>query len=179
MDFSTLTLACQKNAWPAMVADLAEQLGVSAASLAALGIGWLPGEACWTFPERDAEGKIIGLVRRFKNGKKISVEGGKRGLTYALDPDFAGGTTYVPGSHNWVRCSDAYPCPICGRASWCLVSAEDPADPKAVICGRTAEGATIPLGEAGYLHVRKSDGQVFSASALPMSALPILVMEGQ
>lgn len=180
MEFSNQLLACQKNVWPAMVADLAEQLGVSARSLTVLGIGWMPLEACWVFPERDAEGRVVGLVRRFKDGKKFSTEGSKRGLTYALAPDFnPQGETYVPGSHNWVRCSEEFPCPICGKHDWCLVSSENPADPRAVICGRRAEGATTPLGETGYLHVRRPEGNVRSTAALSVSEMPILVVEGQ
>jgi putative DNA primase/helicase len=179
MDFAELT-AYQRNAWPAMVADLASDLGVSARSLTAIGIGWMPNEACWVFPERDAEGRVVGLVRRFKNGKKLSTEGSKRGLTYALAADFQeqSGSTYVPGSHNWTRCSDEFPCPICGKTDWCLLSSDDPTDPKAVICGRTPEGATQPLGDAGYLHIRKPAGKVHH-SPLPDSTLSTLIVEGQ
>lgn len=44
-------------------------------------------------------------------------------------------------------------CPLCGRADWCLVSP----DGNAVICPRTAEGATKDLGTAGYLHFLDDD----------------------
>jgi len=182
MELADQLLAYQKNVWPAMVADLAKQLGVSARSLVALGIGWMPLEACWVFPERNAGGKIVGLVRRFKDGKKFSIKGGKRGLTYALSPDFnPKGKTYVPGSHNWTRCSEDFPCPICGKHDWCLVSSDDPADPRAVVCGRIREGASQPLGESGYLHVRKPAGRLAASSTgcLATSDLPVLVLEGQ
>lgn len=181
MELSDQLVAYQSNAWPAMVADLAQDLGVSAASLHAIGIGWMPLDGCWVFPERDAEGRVIGLVRRFKDGKKFSVEGSKRGLTYALSPDYnPQGEAYVSGSHNWTRCSEDYPCPLCGKTDWCLVSSEDPADPKAVICGRTAAGATQPLGESGYLHIRKAAGKLSSiVSILGLPSLPILIVEGQ
>ena len=182
MDLPALLLAYQGNAWPAMVEDLAHDLGVSARSLVSIGIGWIPDDGCWVFPERDAEGQIVGLVRRFKNGKKLSVTGGKRGLTYALNPDFqADSKAYIPGSQNWVRCSEEFPCPICERTHWCLLSSEDPADPRAVICGRKAEGATQPLGDAGYLHIRKQSEEVRTHGTSPLgtSGSPVLIVEGQ
>lgn len=181
MDFSDL-IAYQRNAWPAMVADLASDLGVSARSLTAIGIGWIPLEACWVFPERDAEGAVVGLVRRFKNGKKLSIEGSKRGLTYApSERVLSGDSPYVPGSQNWQRVSEEFPCPICKKTDWCLVSSEDPADPKAVICGRKAEGAKQPLGDSGYLHILKPTGDVSTVRGMVLneSSLPILIVEGQ
>jgi P4 family phage/plasmid primase-like protien len=163
-----------------MLKDLASQLGVSPASLTQISIGWLPIEACWTFPERDAQGEVVGIIRRFKNGKKVSITGGKRGLTYPLaEAILDGQLTYTPGSQNWTKASSEFPCPICGHSDWCLVSSENPADPKAVICGRKAEGAKVPLGDAGYLHIRKAEGLVYPGSPLALSELPVLVVEGQ
>jgi putative DNA primase/helicase len=182
MELHQLLISYQKNAWPAMVADLAQDLGVTPRSLVAIGIGWMPDEACWVFPERDAEGRIVGLVRRFKNGKKLSSTGSKRGLTYAVAQDFQPkkGEDYTPGSQNWTRTSEEFPCPICGKHDWCLLSSENPADPQAVICGRTAEGATQPLGESGYLHIRRDSGRVSrGGSPLSASTLPVLIVEGQ
>ena len=66
IDFTQLIIQCQANAYPAMLADLAEGLGVSPESLQAIGIGWYPAEACWVFPERDAKGSVVGISRRFK-----------------------------------------------------------------------------------------------------------------
>ena len=180
MNLSDGLIAYQSNVWPAMIADLAQDLGVTARSLITLGIGWIPEEACWVFPERDGEGRIVGLIRRFKDGKKLSITGGKRGLTYAVNPDLRQGDTYTPGSQNWTRCSEEFPCPICGKHDWCLVSSENPADPQAVICGRTPEGATQPLGESGYLHVRKESGNVRApGNVWCASDRPVLVVEGQ
>ena len=179
MNFAELLEIYQGNVWPAMLEDLGLQLGVSPTSLARLGIGWIPAEACWVFPERDNKGTIIGLSRRFKDGRKFSIKGSERGLTYPLNESFqAGSEPYTPGSHNWVHTSEVYPCPICKKTDWCLVSAENPSDPKAVICGRTSEGATRPQGDAGYLHVRKPEG-VVSATPLPLSEMPVLIVEGQ
>jgi P4 family phage/plasmid primase-like protien len=171
----------QSNAWPAMVAELAHDLGVSARALVAIGIGWMPLDGCWVFPERNAQGKAIGLVRRYRDGQKYSIKGSERGLTYAINPDFDPQVKdYTPGAQNWTRCSEEYPCPVCGKADWCLVSSENPADPKAAICGRTPEGATQAIGESGYLHIRKESGRVRGCSnPLTQSTLPVLIVEGQ
>jgi P4 family phage/plasmid primase-like protien len=181
MSFADDLIAYQGNAWPAMVADLAQDLGVSARSLSAIGIGWIPDRACWAFPERDAEGKVVGLALRSVDGKKFMVKGSERGLTYALSPDFdPNGEAYVPGSQNWTRSSEEFACPICERSGdGCLLSAENPVDPRAVICVRTAEGARQPLGESGYLHILKATGDINTSQPLAMSSLPVIVVEGQ
>lgn len=66
-------------------AELADLLGVSADALAALGLGFgdIHGSECWTFPERDGEGRVIGINRRLLNHSKRAIPGGARGLTYA------------------------------------------------------------------------------------------------
>lgn len=57
----------------------AATLGVSAESLVALGAKRNGRD--WVFPERDADGQVIGHVRRTPDGRKIAVEGSHRGLT--------------------------------------------------------------------------------------------------
>jgi putative DNA primase/helicase len=184
MSFSDDLLKFQANVRPAMLADLGTTLGVSPESLTKLGIGWFPLEACWVFPERDEKGTVIGLVRRYRDKdatgriKKFCVPESRRGLTYQLNQEI--GDAYIAGKQNWIQVEKAgVNCPICGHGDWCLVSVENPEDPNAVICGRRAEGATRPLGEAGYLHIRKDAGIVSHAAVLPMSDVPVLVVEGQ
>lgn len=46
----------------------------------------------------------------------------------------------------WVRVSREMPCPVCGRADWCLLAA----DKTACICPRTESAKRC--GDAGYLH---------------------------
>jgi hypothetical protein len=58
--------------------SLSRELGVSAKSLIMLSTGF-DGEA-FTFPMRNAEGHVIGIRRRFPNGKKICVTGSQNGL---------------------------------------------------------------------------------------------------
>jgi hypothetical protein len=92
----------QKQNWPALAERfakdanehrqrLAGQLGVSAAALEALGVGWDFERYCWTFPERDAIGQIIGLATRQLDGSKKRMAGSHAGLTYATDWDAGDG----------------------------------------------------------------------------------------
>ena len=60
------------------LARLAKQLGVSVESLQRLGTGW-DGKS-WTFPMQNASGRIIGIRRRFPDGRKLAVKGGREGL---------------------------------------------------------------------------------------------------
>jgi putative DNA primase/helicase len=65
-------------------AHLAELLGLPVETLNALPIGYRaddPSGECWTFPELDAAGEVIGINRRWPNGQKKAMAGGKRGLT--------------------------------------------------------------------------------------------------
>lgn len=65
--------------------ELATRLGVDAEALRRLGVGWLGMTRGWSFPERDANGRIIGINRRLLNGQKRREQGGQAGLTF--DPD--------------------------------------------------------------------------------------------
>jgi hypothetical protein len=65
---------------------LADILGVRPEALTQLQMGYVP-EAedepeHWLFPERDAEGTIIGLLRRYANGKKKRLAGAQSGLIF-------------------------------------------------------------------------------------------------
>ncbi len=65
----------------AEVGRLALVLGVAAWSLDELKCGW-DGRA-WVFPERNGEGLIVGVSRRFEDGTKRCATGSRRGLTYS------------------------------------------------------------------------------------------------
>lgn len=65
----------------AEVGRLALVLGVASWSLSELCVGW-DGKA-WTFPERNGEGLIVGVNRRFEDGGKRCATGSHRGLTYS------------------------------------------------------------------------------------------------
>lgn len=59
---------------------LATELGVSVDSLERLEVTCLPGFSLW--PERSADGTVIGLCDRFPDGTKKQEAGTKRGLTF-------------------------------------------------------------------------------------------------
>ncbi|MSR59742.1 MAG: hypothetical protein EXS05_19220 [Planctomycetaceae bacterium] len=40
---------------------------------------------CWTFPERNGEGKVVGISTRDRQGQKKRITGSKSGLTFASD----------------------------------------------------------------------------------------------
>ena len=185
----------QSNVLPVLLAKISEQLGVSERALTALEIGYAPriqleekkdGQPrclynCWVTPERDEKGDVIGLSLRQWNGKKYMVPGSKRGLIYVPNVHHSPIVTgkYQAGPQNWSRTSETILCPICGKPDWCLVSAENPDDPKAVLCCRIKEGAVKSLGTAGYLHILKVEGELTEAgSVLLPSEHPLLIVEG-
>src|SRR5262249_30645593 len=63
--------------------ELAEKLGVSYTALADQGAGWCENRKCWTFPERDGKGTVIGILTRDMVGKKLRLKGSKSGLSFA------------------------------------------------------------------------------------------------
>ena len=180
-NFANLFDTYRQNVYPAMLEFLAEDLGVSANSLIQLGVGYEFAGPSWIFAERDDKGKIVGLVRRFLNGGKCTEEDSKRGLTYAINPNYGkGNDRYIPGKHNWVRCRSGLACPICKREKWCMVSSEDIDNPPAVICGEE-EGSLCPQGEGTFLHILRPEGIKTgrSETVLLHTELPILIVEGQ
>lgn len=72
------------------VGELATSLGVSVASLTQLGVGYATadtldryrttGAGAWTFPMRDARGRIIGIRLRMMDGVKKAITGSRNGL---------------------------------------------------------------------------------------------------
>jgi putative DNA primase/helicase len=71
------------NLTPVLSAELANVLGVPMQALACLDVGFNPNDhdgPCWTFPEVDAAGQAIGILRRFRTGPKKAMKHSKRGL---------------------------------------------------------------------------------------------------
>ena len=66
---------------PAPLAELAAALALPETVFDALHVGWCKSESCWTFPESDGAGQIIGIGRRFRDGSKKAMPSGHRGLT--------------------------------------------------------------------------------------------------
>lgn len=168
----------RSNVNEAMLSVLAEQLGVSVLAVDGMGVGYDFLYQAWIFPERDETGKITGMTRRGHDGKKFMVPGSKRGLSYMYNMRAVQGkAAYSPGKHNWVRASVTNPCPLCLHTDWCLLSANNPANPAAVICGRTV---SKDQRECGYLHILSPDGDMRQAgtSVLLDTEEPILIVEG-
>jgi hypothetical protein len=73
------------------VERLADLLGVRADSLTDHRVGYIRGTGqlndppCWTWPERDGDGQIIGIGTRGLDGEKRCLRGSSRGLIYADD----------------------------------------------------------------------------------------------
>lgn len=76
-DFAEAVDRWQRDASDARVRLFANSLGVTADALRRLRIGW-DGDA-WTFPMSDAAGRVVGVRRRFIDGRKLSVKGGHEG----------------------------------------------------------------------------------------------------
>lgn len=97
----------------------AERQGELAAALklpdwAIVGVGWA-GD-CWTMPERDAGCRIVGINRRFRDGSKRVMPGGKRGLTI-LDAWDRGGPVYLVEGASDVLVMRAMGLSVVGRPS--------------------------------------------------------------
>lgn len=181
--------AFQSNAYPAMIDDLAEHLGVAANSLRRLGVGWAPivefkkgknFRGWWVNAERDAKGELTGLSLRSQDDVKVMYPGSKHGLIYEVNPNHEAGVKgYDAGPQNWIRTMDAGQiCPICNKPDGCLLSADNPSDPKAVVCIRVQTGSTKPL-RFGHLHLLKPEGVFHNESVIRASGSGVLlVVEG-
>jgi hypothetical protein len=82
-DFGQMAAECRLRLADDRLQTLACSLGLSGRSLQRLRVGW-DGFA-YTFPMSDDRGRIIGIRRRFPNGSKVSVKGGKNGLFIPAD----------------------------------------------------------------------------------------------
>lgn len=149
------------------VDEFAQQLGVSSTSIKKYA-GYIPSDQSWVFAERDEKGKIIGLNKRTKDHKKIMTKGSKRGLIY--EPNNFTKMVYKPGKENWIRTTTEIPCPLCGKAGECLLSAYNPQNPSAILCPHTSKGA-MESRSTGYLHI-------YDKKQYSQTITPILVVEG-
>jgi hypothetical protein len=77
------------------IMNLAKQLGVSYASLADQGAGWSDRRECWTFPERNGSGKIVGILTRDLTGKKRRIKGSQSGLSFTCDWNAGDGPIFL------------------------------------------------------------------------------------
>ena len=175
INFTEQFILYQGNIFPAMLQELADDLGVSTDALSKIGVGFDPKDQAWIFPERDAKGDIIGLMKRYQNGKKFMVKGSKRGLTF--QPQCGKRAAY---NRLWKPVTGANPCRICGKPDWCLVSLDSSGVPRAALCNRVSTGSRKKLPGGGYLHILGGEGEVNDKdqTLLPASEYPVFVVEG-
>ena len=97
--------------------ELAERLAVDRSGLDRICAGWSSHYSCWTIPERDSNGNVIGLVRRYRDGRKRQWTGGSRGLTYVDDWQIDPGPVFlVEGASDVAACLSHGLC-VVGRPS--------------------------------------------------------------
>jgi P4 family phage/plasmid primase-like protien len=186
-DWEKLHQVFLNNVSEGMYEWLAESLGVKSDALREIEVGWAPTVlmkkgALLTYgwfssPMRDGNGKITGLALRSRDSAaKVLYPGSKPGCCYVVNPKHVRGSQgYQAGKQNWVRTMDAKElCPVCGKPDGCLLSEEDPSDPKAVICRVTP---SLRQTRFGWLHIRKSEGDLSGESLLGGTG-PVLVVEG-
>lgn len=98
-NWSALAATYAKNFRPDGRAKLAGLLGLPPDALDALPLLGVnradPAGPCATFPETDAGGTVIGINRRYSNGSKKAMHGGKRGLTLPTGWRDRPGPTFV------------------------------------------------------------------------------------
>jgi hypothetical protein len=94
IDFERLAHRCDAALKPEALERLADSLGLTAASLRRLSVGWSARHVAFTFPMRDGSGQVVGIRLRRPDGGKSSVTGGREGLFIPLDIE-AGGRLIV------------------------------------------------------------------------------------
>ncbi|WP_339749221.1 toprim domain-containing protein [uncultured Rubinisphaera sp.] len=82
VDFKHLSDIRRERAEPRLH-DLSRTLGVSVDALRCLKVGYNDFDKTFTFPERDGQGNIIGILLRYPTGPKKRIKGSKSGLSYA------------------------------------------------------------------------------------------------
>jgi hypothetical protein len=99
---------------------LAEILGVSRESIRAMGTRYQPDDGQtpthYLLPERDAGGRVIGVVQRFLNGSKRMWAGSRRGLCYLPGP-LREGPVMLPEGHSDVLAAHTMALQAIGRPS--------------------------------------------------------------
>jgi hypothetical protein len=98
-------------------AELAGQLGLPDCVLDRFGVGWDGDRQCSTIPERDAAGVVIGIAGRHRDGRKRSIKGSRRGLTYSPSWAEHDGPILVPEGFSDTAAADAMALACVGRPS--------------------------------------------------------------
>ena len=80
IDFEAMARTACAAIDPSTLEGLARSLGVTAGSLERLSVGWCARSRAFTFPMRDAGGKVLGIRLRRPDGGKLAIRGGREGL---------------------------------------------------------------------------------------------------
>ncbi len=102
---------------PALCDELADDLGVPAGTLRDIGVGWCSTRTAWSFPERDAGGRVVGIVFRDQEGRKKAGLGHKRGVTIPRNLDDLPGPVLLPEGPSDLLACLASGRPAVGRPS--------------------------------------------------------------
>ncbi len=76
---------CQAAVQSGVLKELSVSLGLSEAALEQYQVGWCEQQNCTTWPMRDADGRVVGINRRFPDGNKMIFQGHCAGLYMPLD----------------------------------------------------------------------------------------------
>jgi hypothetical protein len=87
IDWPERATAFRQALTPELRKELADSLGLPETVADSVGTGWCVEESCWTFPELDGKGEVVGITRRYRDGQKKAMAGGGRGL--CIPSDFA------------------------------------------------------------------------------------------
>jgi len=79
-DLADLAARYRGAVTPGRLQRLAACLGLTAASLGRLGVGWSAEHRAWSFPMTDPAGAVLGIRLRRPDGFKFAVKGSKEGL---------------------------------------------------------------------------------------------------
>ena len=169
-DFPKLAERLGRGISPSLADDLAARLGLPASAVSLIpNLGYDPNAGCWTVPEHDAQGRVIGIGTRFRDGSKRAAPGSRRGLMLPAGwADNPGPVLVVEGM------SDAIALAHCGLAAVGRPSARGGVELLAALLGGDfATGRPVfVLGE----NDRKPDGSwpgrdgaAFVAAALSKS----------
>ena len=161
--------------WPAMAARFsaavgagelripARDLSITTARLHRLYIGWSRKDRAWTFPLREADGGIVGINRRFANGDKRIIAGGKVGLYLPDDIEGADRLLVAEGGTDAAALLDMGFAAVgrfsCNTSSWHIVELVQRIRPTEVVAiadhdGPGQRGAEL-LASTLVLHVPK------------------------
>jgi P4 family phage/plasmid primase-like protien len=175
MNLSDLFETLKANVFPEMLDSFAKSLGLTVESIKAIGVGFYPAEQAWVTAEYDEKGHIIGLLKRFADGKKNCFENSNRGLYYRTEAKKYGSLL-----EDFIRVSDAgVDCPICRKPDWCLVSRDCPDNPDQVICAPRPgvdRKDSVQIGDAGFLYVLHPENR--GKQNLEPLRQPLLAVEG-